>query len=104
MADTPTPIQIDPSAFTPILIQFATKILAIAGGVLVAHGYATEGQVGVLIPTLAQEIAGTVLALGATGYAMLRSKWNNDKLLTIKESPNTRVPDSVAIVKGPTNA
>lgn len=104
MADAPTPIQIDPSAVTPILLQIVTKLLAIGGAWLAAHGVFTQDQIDGLISPLAQQIVGVALSLGALAWATLRTKWGNDKLVTIKTSPQTSVPDAVAKLTGPTNA
>ena len=87
-------------AFVPVLIQIVTKLLVAAGSVLAAHGFITEDQIASGVPALAQEIVGFLIAAGAAGYAAYRSKRNNDKLLAVKNSANTFVPDSVLSIKG----
>ena len=94
-----TPIKVDASAFIPVLIQIATKLLAMAGAFLVAHGFMTEDQVNAALPAAAEQIVGIVLALGATAIAAWRSKRSNDQKLAIVTSPETFVPPTVAVVK-----
>lgn len=94
-----TPIKVDASAFIPVLIQIATKLLAMAGAFLAAHGFMTEDQVNAAIPAAAEQIVGIVLALVATAIAAWRSKRSNDQKLAIVTSPETFVPASVAVVK-----
>lgn len=94
-----TPIKVDASAFIPVLIQIATKLLAMAGAFLVAHGFMTEDQMNAALPAAAEQIVGIVLALGATAIAAWRSKRSNDQKLAIVTSPETFVPSTVAVVK-----
>lgn len=94
-----TPIKIDASAFMPVLIQIVTKLLAMAGAFLVAHGLMTEDQVNAVLPGAVEQVVGIILALGAMAWAAYRSKRSNDQKLAIVTSPETFVPASVAVVK-----
>lgn len=94
------PIRIDTTPFVPVLITIVTKILVALGAFLVAHGLATEGQVNAAAPPLAQEIVGALIALAAMWYSARRTKKNNENLREIKNSPQTIVPDSIAVMKG----
>lgn len=51
------------TAVRPLLVQASTKLLAIAGAALVTHGFATADTVATATSALAQEIAGTAIAL-----------------------------------------
>lgn len=94
-----TPIKVDASAFMPVLIQIVTKLLAMAGAFLVAHGLMTEDQVNAVLPGVVEQVVGIVLALVAMAWAAYRSKRSNDQKLAIVTSPETFVPPSVAVVK-----
>lgn len=94
-----TPIKVDASAFMPVLIQIVTKLLAMAGAFLVAHGFMTEDQVNAALPAAVEQVVGIVLAVAAMAWAAYRSKRSNDQKLAIVTSPETYVPPSVAVVK-----
>lgn len=87
-------------AFVPVLIQIVTKLLVAAGSVLAAHGFLTEDQMASGVPALAQEIVGLLIVFAASAVAAYRSKRNNDKLLAVKTSSETYVPDSILSIKG----
>ena len=94
------PLTVYARAFVPVFIQLVTKLLVMLGAFLVTHGLMTDDQLTAGVPVLAQEIVGFLIAFGASGYAAYRSKQNNDKLLAVKTSASTYVPDSVLSVKG----
>lgn len=94
------PIGIDPTPFIPVLITIVTKLLVLLGGFLIAHGLMTEGQVNSAAPALAQEIVGAAIAAAATWFSAWRTKRNNENLRLMKTSPETTMPDSVAVIKG----
>ena len=99
-----TPMKVDASAFMPVLIQIVTKLLAMAGAFLVAHGLMTEDQVNAVLPGAVEQVVGVVLALVAMAWAAYRSKRSNDQKLAIVTSPETFVPPSVAVGKRPPGA
>ena len=94
------PMNVYATARIPVLIQIVTKLLVMAGTFLVAHGLMTDDQLTAGVTPLAQEIAGFLIAFAASGYAAYRSKRSNEKLLAVKTSSETYVPDKVLSVKG----
>lgn len=94
------PLNVYATAVIPVLIQIVTKLLVALGAFLVTHGLMTEDQVAGSVGPIAQEIVGVIVVFAAATFAALRTKWNNDKLLTVKNSSDTYVPDSVLTVKG----
>ncbi len=61
------------SALRPVLVQLATKALAIVGAGFVAHGLATSDQVSAAVSPLGQEIAGSALAIVGVGIGAIHT-------------------------------
>lgn len=86
------PIQIEATALRPVLMQLLTKLLALAGAGLVAHGVYSQDQMNALVP----EVAGTLLTVGATAWAAWRSKRNYERIKAVEPA----VSDAILTVKG----
>jgi predicted alpha/beta hydrolase family esterase len=91
----PVPITVSASAFTAILIGLVSRVLVFVGGILVAHGFATEDMVNQAIDPLAQQIGGALITAGAAWWGAWYAKHRQSKLVTMA----TKLPNSVAVVK-----
>lgn len=61
------------SALKPVLVQLSTKALAIVGAGFVAHGWLTADQASAAASPVAQEIAGSALALFGVAIGALHT-------------------------------
>jgi hypothetical protein len=93
--DEPMPITVSASAATAILIGLVSRALVFLGGLLVAHGFATEDMVNQAVDPLAQQIGGALITAGAAWWGAWYAKHRQSKLVTMA----AKLPNSVAVVK-----
>lgn len=93
-------ITIDLGRFKGYVASGVTGLLRIAGGALVAHGLATQGQINTAIGPLTQDIAGIVMTALGQGWAWLREREKNNKVLTAAAAN----PNLVVVTGGKPNA
>lgn len=84
-------VTIDKSVLNGILLASATGLLRMAGAALVAHGLTTDNQVNAMLPAVAQEVVGALLAIGGQLWAYAREKAKHSKIAAVAEVLPTQV-------------
>lgn len=90
------PEQPNPPAFTlslsgtkAMLVAIAGHVLTAVGVILVAKGFATQGQVDAAVPGLAEQIVGLLLTAGSAVWSAYRTKHANNKAVAALTDPTT---------------
>lgn len=91
----PAPITVSATATRAVLVGLVTRALVFAGGILVAHGVATNEMVAQAVGPVAQQIVGVIITAGGTAWGAWYAKHRQSKLITMASA----VPSRVAIVR-----